>query len=268
MNQVLQRSATGIVFLAMVIGSIMYSAWTAALLFAAFTVLAHAEFLRLNGAERIHAAALFPALSLFVLLASEAMGLFPNSLLPAAALVPVLLLAGSITPKRRKIEYTSALSSLVYVVFPFSLAIWLAFLPGFYDPYLLLAFFILLWANDTGAYVWGRLFGGPKLWPAISPGKTWSGCVGGIVTAMLAGYLTAVYLLGEPGVAVWTGLGAVVGVLSTLGDLFESVLKRRAGVKDSGKIMPGHGGVLDRFDGMIFALPGAYAYLAYLKFGF
>jgi phosphatidate cytidylyltransferase len=268
MNQVLQRSLTGIVFLAVVIGSIMYSAWTALLLFAGFTVLAHAEFLRLSGAVKIHAAALLPALSLYALLVLEAMGVFSSALLPAATLVPILLLAGGITPNRKKVEYASALSSLVYVVLPFSLAIWLALLPGYYDPYLLLAFFILLWSNDTGAYVWGRLIGGPKLWPAISPGKTWSGCFGGILTSVLAGYLIAVFLVDDPVHSIWLGLGAVIGILSTLGDLFESVLKRRAGVKDSGKILPGHGGVLDRFDGMIFALPGAYAYLAYLKFGF
>jgi phosphatidate cytidylyltransferase len=106
----------------------------------------------------------------------------------------------------------------------------------------------LVCATDIGAYFTGRYFGGPKLAPSISPSKTWSGLVGGVVAAGVAGPLIASH--GNLAVPCFV-LGAPLGLLAQLGDLFESFLKRHAGVKDSGSILPGHGGVLDRIDGLI-----------------
>jgi len=119
---------------------------------------------------------------------------------------------------------------------------------------LLLAFWALglVWATDIGAYFTGRSLGGPKLAPAISPSKTWSGLGGGVVAALLFGFILH-NLLGLPiRLAAASGFLAVV---AQLGDLFESWLKRRAGVKDSGSLLPGHGGVLDRLDGVVTAAP-------------
>lgn len=106
----------------------------------------------------------------------------------------------------------------------------------------------IVWATDIGAYFAGRYFGGPKLAPAISPAKTWSGLAGGVVAAGIAGPLIAGY--GRLEVPCFV-LGAPLGLLAQCGDLFESWLKRHAGVKDSGSILPGHGGVLDRLDGLV-----------------
>jgi phosphatidate cytidylyltransferase len=106
----------------------------------------------------------------------------------------------------------------------------------------------IVWATDIGAYFCGRYFGGPKLAPSISPSKTWSGLAGGVVAAGVAGPMIAGY--GHLEVACFV-LGAPLGLLAQLGDLFESGLKRHAGVKDSGSILPGHGGVLDRLDGLV-----------------
>lgn len=135
---------------------------------------------------------------------------------------------------------------LAYAGVPAVALIWLRGLPW--------GFALLVWllgvvvATDVFAYLCGRMVGGRKLAPRISPGKTWSGLVGGIVAALLAGWLLARYF----GLPHWVGLsGGVMAVLAQSGDLFESWLKRRAGVKDSGRLLPGHGGLMDRVDGLL-----------------
>lgn len=118
---------------------------------------------------------------------------------------------------------------------------------------------LLVWASDTAAYVAGRAMGGPKLWPAVSPGKTWSGAMGGLLGAMLVGALAAV-LVAPMAAPLWAALVAgVLGVVSQAGDLLESGIKRRFGVKDSSRLIPGHGGLLDRLDGFLAASPLAAA---------
>lgn len=111
-------------------------------------------------------------------------------------------------------------------------------------------------ASDSTAYLTGRLIGGPKLAPRISPGKTWSGSLGGLVGAVLCGCLVAA-LSGQGGVVTAAFWGAALGVVAQAGDLAESAMKRALGVKDSGTLLPGHGGLLDRFDGLVVAAPAA-----------
>lgn len=111
--------------------------------------------------------------------------------------------------------------------------------------------------SDTGAYYSGSLFGGPKIWPMVSPKKTWAGSLGGLVLTMLW-CLAYGSLWGQASPGAWLAAGAAVNIASQLGDFYESALKRSSGVKDSGRILPGHGGVLDRIDGLVLAAP-AYA---------
>lgn len=159
----------------------------------------------------------------------------------------------------------------MYITLPFSLINVLAFQNDAngnltVDMLLPLSIFIFLWTNDTGAYCSGSLFGKHKLFPRISPAKSWEGSIGGgifvIAAATLIGYLTynpeAPNLLGIP---QWIGLGIVVAVFGTWGDLVESLFKRTLGIKDSGNILPGHGGMLDRFDSSLMAIPAAVVYL-------
>jgi phosphatidate cytidylyltransferase len=119
---------------------------------------------------------------------------------------------------------------------------------------LLLWLLIVVWTTDTAAYVVGRRVGGPRLAPVVSPGKTWSGLGGGVIGASLASVITG-WALGSERLLQLAGLGAVFALLAQLGDLAESMLKRRAGVKDSGSLIPGHGGVLDRVDGLLLTAP-------------
>lgn len=135
-----------------------------------------------------------------------------------------------------------------------------------YDMLLPLAIFILLWANDSGAYSFGSLFGKHKLFPRISPGKTWEGSIGGgIFAVVIAGVIGWLANSGADAHQLnfyqWLGLGVVVVVFGTWGDLVESLFKRTIGVKDSGKLLPGHGGMMDRFDSSLMAIPAAVIYL-------
>jgi phosphatidate cytidylyltransferase len=131
------------------------------------------------------------------------------------------------------------------------------------SPWLVLAASAIVWIADTAAYFFGRAFGQRKLAPEISPGKTWEGVYGGLAVVAVyalcllpfardAGYLPDI---GAPAVLAWLGIALVAAAVSVLGDLYESLLKRHAGVKDSGTLLPGHGGVLDRVDGLVAAVP-------------
>ena len=152
------------------------------------------------------------------------------------------------------------LSGVLYIAVALSLINFL----GANDRLILLGLFIILWSNDVGAYVFGMLFGQAgkhKLCPSISPKKSWEGLAGGVLTALAAGY--ALLSLGMMTYGLFHGLviALLIAVFGVLGDLVESMLKRSVGVKDSGKIIPGHGGLLDRFDAALLALPAACIYI-------
>jgi phosphatidate cytidylyltransferase len=129
-----------------------------------------------------------------------------------------------------------------------------------FSPALVIGFFILIWANDTGAYLTGVTMGRHKLLERISPKKTWEGLAGGLLLSVVAGFFLP-DLIGITGKAGWIIAALITGVAGTFGDLAESMLKRSAGVKDSGSILPGHGGFLDRFDSTIMAFPLVYLFV-------
>ncbi|GAB6982286.1 phosphatidate cytidylyltransferase [Prevotella dentasini] len=159
----------------------------------------------------------------------------------------------------------------MYIALPFSLINVLAFQVSEHgqltiDMLLPLSIFIFLWTNDTGAYCSGSLLGRHKLFPRVSPGKSWEGSIGGgilvLAVAALIGYLTSQSSTPHSlNIPEWMGLGLVVAVFGTWGDLIESLFKRTLGIKDSGSILPGHGGMLDRFDSSLLAIPAAVVYL-------
>lgn len=149
----------------------------------------------------------------------------------------------------------------LYVALPFALSNILVFhFFEKYTPLFLLAVLVLIWVNDSFAYLTGMTLGKHKMFERISPKKSWEGFVGGTCFAMLAStgfyYFTELYTI-----PVWMGFAAVIVIFGTLGDLIESLIKRTLEVKDSGKMIPGHGGMLDRFDSTIFAIPAAVVYL-------
>ena len=125
---------------------------------------------------------------------------------------------------------------------------------------IIIGFFILLWSSDTGAYLAGRFFGKHKLFERISPKKTWEGSIGGGVLSLIAAYVISLFFHNIE-LKDWMILAIITVVGGGLGDLVESMHKRNLNVKDSGNLLPGHGGILDRFDGLFIAVPFIYAYL-------
>jgi phosphatidate cytidylyltransferase len=168
-------------------------------------------------------------------------------------------------------DWAYTMMSQLYIALPFSMLNVLAFqsdAEGVHYVWTLpLSVFVFLWINDTGAYLCGSLLGKHKLFPRISPGKSWEGSIGGgilvMIVAVLVWYLLEQYEQNALGLSAieWAGLGLVIVIFGTWGDLVESLFKRTLGIKDSGNILPGHGGMLDRFDSSLMAIPAAVVYL-------
>ncbi len=150
----------------------------------------------------------------------------------------------------------------LYILIPF---IFLYILGLAIPPTFLLLLFCIIWINDTFAYLGGSMYGRTKLAPSISPGKTWEGTISGIIAAGLAAYVAARHLLDMEQYAIWFSIGMIVAIFGNLGDLFESKIKRKHRIKDSGNFLPGHGGALDRMDSLLFAIPVYYIFVTILN---
>ena len=172
-------------------------------------------------------------------------------------------------------DWVQTLFPVIYIALPFALTSLLAFdaqgPDSGYSPVIPLTLFVFLWCNDVGAYCTGCTIGKHKLFERISPKKTWEGSIGGAVLTMVAAFLLHRFLpdwYSFMPVWVWIGMALIVVVFGTWGDLIESLMKREMGIKDSGKILPGHGGMLDRFDSALLAIPATVVYLSLVGFYF
>ena len=207
-----------------------------------------------------------------------AMAGYNSGLTPATVFIPYLvsivyLMVAELYMKAKDPinNWAYTMLSQLYIALPLSLLNILAFRSNGYSiqySYLApLAVFVFLWINDAGAYCVGSLIGHHKLFPRISPGKSWEGSIGGgvlvVVAAVVTWHVTTLYGVNDLGLTAyeWAGLGIVVVVFGTWGDLIESLFKRTIGIKDSGNILPGHGGMMDRFDSTLMAVPAAVVYL-------
>lgn len=160
------------------------------------------------------------------------------------------------------IAYT--FTGIIYAVLPFTFFHALAYLGSGFNFHIPLAFLIMLWANDTGAYLSGNFLGRTKLFERHSPKKTWEGFVGGVVISMATAFIISHYYL-DLTWKQWVTIAVLISCFGTLGDLVESMFKRSINIKDSGGILPGHGGLLDRFDGLLLSAPIVYAYLYFIS---
>ncbi len=207
---------------------------------------------------------------LFLAFAGYCTGFTPATVfIPYLVTVIYLIISELFTMAPNPINnWAYAMLSQMYIALPFSMINVLAFQSNAegevtFNFLLPLSLFIFLWVNDTGAYCVGSLLGRHKLFPRVSPGKSWEGSIGGAVFVLIAAAIIGYLVGGKEGgysIPVWMGLGLTVVVFGTLGDLVESLFKRTLGVKDSGNILPGHGGMLDRFDSSLMAIPAAVIY--------
>lgn len=280
MKNLITRALTGIIFVAVMVGGILYHPLSCALLFMFITVLTTWEFTGLiNKHADVQVSRLITTTASWVLFAAffaYALGSSRAGLLFALWWLNIAyILIAELYLKRVKPlnNWAYALMSQFYIALPFALLSQLLFIQDNVSleaetfsragAFLIISIFIFLWCSDTGAYCCGSLFGRHKLFPSVSPGKTWEGSLGGGVLTLAVSQLLAHY---EPLLTPlqWAGFALVVVVFGTWGDLVESLFKRRLGIKDSGKILPGHGGMLDRFDSSLLAIPAIVAYLCAL----
>jgi phosphatidate cytidylyltransferase len=283
MSNLAQRVIFGLIGAALLLGSVWYSAWTFALFFGAVQMRMLWEFYRMMRHAGYKPAALLGG-GISVLIFAGVLGVVVVNnatdsigqgmhfivgdarsagiiLMGILLLLPVILILREMAAWPREQQDFSpfsnvgvALLGLLYVSLPMSLLNVVAFTETGYDYRRIFALLLLVWASDTGAYAAGKTFGKHKLAPKISPGKTWEGAVGGFVLTLVVGWGLG-YLLPELSLTYRLVAAGAVAVFGPLGDLAESMLKRSVGVKDSGRIMPGHGGLLDRFDAFLFILP-------------
>lgn len=262
-NPLLLRVATGLVLVVVALAAVWFGGMAFAALVAAATLVMFSEWAvmhRLGRLTRLIGLGSIAFVILFTNAGSISMA-FTILGLGAFCVASQAAMSGTWLASR-KIDWRAAMVASLGVLFcalPALALIWVRNLTlGLQATVYLL---VIVWATDIAAYFAGRAIGGAKLAPSISPNKTWAGAVGGVVGAMLvAGGLAIAFLASVGGQGAWKfiGIAAALSALSILGDLFESWLKRRAGVKDSGSILPGHGGVMDRLDGLVpVAIAGA-----------
>lgn len=260
MSNFVQRTLSGAVYVAVVVAAIMFSLPAASALFAIIACMAMREYHSL-----MKSPSGVTAWSILLLL-----GLYTDMLIDWSAwshvLFGFLLILALCAELFRKADnpmrnWGNLLISLVMIALPLSLTTKILHM-GDWDVqrFVLLSVFVCIWLNDSGAYCVGSLIGKHKMFPRVSPGKSWEGLAGGFVFSLLAGFVFSL-LVKDYALWQWLAIAFTVSLFGTFGDLMESLLKRTIGVKDSGKFMPGHGGVLDRFDSLLLALPAVYLLL-------
>lgn len=268
MNSTVKRTLSGIVFLAVMIGCLLWSKYSFALLFMFILYVCMLEFYRITiGGDREHREMGRKGIWVMLGLFNCVFACLPANEIVGLAIIFLLLLMVSMVIRHQDFKDNAyVFTGIAYIGLPIALSPYIVFqADGSYSGLLMLAFFIIIWSSDVGAYCFGMLFG-QKIWPAkmcpeISPKKSWAGFVGGMAMAVLAAWiLLKTGMLAFPLVHVFA-MAVIIHVMGVFGDLFESLWKRQFGVKDSGTIMPGHGGLLDRFDSALFAIPAAYVYL-------
>lgn len=276
MNNLVVRALTGIVFVALLVGCTLWSPISFTVLFAVVTGLTVWEF---STNVNLHAGAsvnrlinTVAAIYLFLAFAGYCADYVPSrAFVPYIISIIYLLISELYLQKPNPLKnWAYAFASQIYVALAFSMLCVLAFQydpmnnTTHFEPLFPLSVFIFLWTSDTGAYLCGSMLHKrfpAKLFERISPNKSWVGSIGGGVLCVVVALVLAHFFPEKLDLVHWVGLGLTVCVFGTWGDLVESLFKRQLGVKDSGHILPGHGGMLDRFDSSLLAIPAAVLYL-------
>lgn len=273
MKNFILRTLTGAAYVAVIISCIMVNSYTMLALTTLLSLWAMAEFnviKRANDTETASCSNLENALTMLcgiALISSIYMFVNGFQLWPLAIFMLLLLarmiLAIYSKQKRPLNSLAHSIASLVYIAFPLALLNWIYAV----SQYIVLAIFVMIWLNDTGAFLVGSGFGRHKMFPRISPKKSWEGLAGGFVVCIgvsVAAFANFAQHFDMFNMATFIILSFITAVFATWGDLLESLIKRTAGVKDSGTLLPGHGGIMDRIDSLLMVSPAVFAYIILL----
>jgi phosphatidate cytidylyltransferase len=257
MNETLKRALSGAVYIFLLLASILYSKESFAILFGAFLLIGVYEFCKLASLNYYISLPISAVLYYF---------LWDKTLISTSTwtilsvfciIISLKLLFYLFDNKKTAFKiYTRYIILIGYIIIPFLLTNHICIGKGNkYNEKILITILVLIWTNDTFAYLVGKNFGKHKLFPRVSPKKTIEGFIGGIIFTVIFSVLLSKYYIGTKNLYIWAIIAIIISIFSTLGDLIESKLKRVAGIKDTGNIMPGHGGILDRLDSIIFVVP-------------
>jgi phosphatidate cytidylyltransferase len=267
-NSFVKRTITGVVFVILIIGSVVLSQLVFAGLFFLVTIGGLFEFLRISkalGGNVSKVALILSATFVYTLITSVEFGFTtPDVLMYGLLVFPFIVVFELFRNSKSPLSNVShAIAGLLWIVLP------LALLNGFFSQAVgpawhhsgaLLGFFLILWIFDSGAYIAGSMFGKHKMLERVSPKKSWEGFLGGMLLGFLTAFLVSASFT-EFSLSEWMIIALMIIIFGTLGDFVESMLKRSAGIKDSGSILPGHGGILDRFDAVFIAAPVVFLLL-------
>jgi len=263
MRNLLRRSFSGLVYVFLFVGAILFSRESFIALTSIFAIICIWEFSRLIALKNFLQYLIFGGL-VFLLIKYRTS--------PAVLVLLILALISSVqliyklfweVEIKLKSDISKLFLSTRYVILSLAFLILIPFLDGVYTPSILIGILILIWTNDSFAFLVGKNIGRRKLFVSVSPKKTIEGFIGGFVFALIVGYLVGIQTQLFT-TTNWLIISAIISIVGTIGDLIESKFKRQANSKDSGNIMPGHGGLLDRLDSLLFAAPFVYLYIHYL----
>lgn len=269
MKKLITRAITGIVLVLVMLTSILVSEYSFAVLFLVILAVSIYEFNHLFGQSEVkpnQALSYLVSIVFFVVTFFSANGSIEHRYI--WGVLPLLLAIMAAELYRKKVTTAENIAvtifSIAYIALPVSLINFIVF-PDFienrnYTPKILIALFSLIWIYDSGAYLVGVSIGKHRLFERISPKKSWEGAIGGTLFAITAAYFIAGFIP-EIKTIHWLAISVVLVISATFGDLTESMFKRHFGIKDSGNILPGHGGMLDRFDSLFFVIPAVFAYI-------
>ena len=263
MRNLITRSISGLVYAIIFISAILFSAETYIGLIAIFSGICIFEFSRILKFKSI-----VPYLLLVIILylSTTQIPLSINGFLASFSFIGVLSLLYyliSTQPIKTDTTFQKILLHITYLILPFYFLIKLPFIDNTYHANIIIYIILMIWINDSFAFLVGKNFGKHKLFESVSPKKTIEGFIGGLAFAVLAGFFIGKYS-NSFSILNWIIIAVIVAVFGSLGDLVESKFKRQANVKDSGTIMPGHGGLLDRLDSLFFLAPFVYLYIHYI----
>ncbi|MDA3852776.1 MAG: phosphatidate cytidylyltransferase [Bacteroidales bacterium] len=265
-NSLLQRIITGAIFIGIIIAALLYSHYASFVVFGIAMYMTLIEFLQMSASKTISKTHInvLKALMMAVYAATYFYAIGSLSISPLYWLTPFFLILAILELFNKEGDtfhnISTAVLSLIYIVLPFSLVNIMINMDGEFNGEFLLIIFFLVWINDSFAYLFGVSLGKHRLWERISPKKSWEGFIGGGLTTLILSGLAARFYFQDLYLEIM-GLAIIVVIFGTFGDLFESQLKRKFGVKDSGTALPGHGGFLDRLDSFLFIIPIAIVYL-------